>query len=76
MSKVLWIVLVASSIWVFVDATTHRKRGTPVVSPTRHLTIGSPIAWAAGCLLLWIVVFPLYLVGRGRADGATRAMNR
>jgi hypothetical protein len=39
-----------SSIWVFYDA---RERGVP-----------KPLRWGAGCLLLWIVIFPWYLARR------------
>ena len=47
---VLLILVVASSIWVGVDATDK--------------DYDSPMIWAFGVLLLWIVVFPLYLYHR------------
>jgi hypothetical protein len=41
---------VLSSIWVFYDA--------------RHRDVPKPLRWGIGCLLLWIVFFPWYLVRR------------
>jgi hypothetical protein len=56
---VVTAVVAVSAVWVYFDATQHRigkvERGD-----------NSAGAWAAGTMLLWVVVFPLYLVRRGK----------
>lgn len=50
------LVVVGTTIWVGVDASKRDWSG------------GSGTAtWVIGCVLLWIVVFPIYLAKRGRA---------
>ena len=56
----MWLLVIGSSIWVFFDANTIGvKKGQ--VSGIADM---SPVGWLAGCLLLWIVAFPLYLSKR------------
>jgi len=56
----MWLLVIGSSIWVFFDATTIGvKKGQ--VSGVADM---SPVGWLLGCLLLWIVAFPLYLSKR------------
>jgi len=59
---VSWAVLIALTIWVFVDAKAigddHGR------SP--GLVYTKPAAWAAGVFLALIVVLPIYLVNRVR----------
>lgn len=61
MTELMWIVVIASSIWVFIDAKQIgiRKGQMP------GLFDADPVLWAAATFLLWIVVFPAYLVKRG-----------
>jgi hypothetical protein len=50
------LVVVGTTIWVGIDASRRDWSG------------GSGTAtWVLGCILLWIVVFPLYLAKRGKA---------
>ena len=59
-STFMWLLVIGSSIWVFFDATTIGvKKGQ--VSGVADM---SPIGWLLGCLLLWIIAFPLYLSKR------------
>jgi hypothetical protein len=53
-------VIVLTTIWVGVDASNHNFRGGGFFCKT---TAG----WVIGCLLLWIVAFPVYLWQRRRA---------
>lgn len=53
---IVLLVVVASTIWVGVDAS-HREW------PKGSNGTGS---WVVGCLLLWIIVFPWYLSRRGK----------
>ncbi len=48
--ELILLVVIGTSIWVFVDA------------PARGLSW----TWGLGCLALWIVAFPWYLAVRGR----------
>jgi hypothetical protein len=65
MRDLLLLVIAATAIWVAIDASkrdwSRDKRAT------------SPLTWALGCLLFWIVVFPMYLVKRRRAPIRTNA---
>jgi hypothetical protein len=55
MELILLLVVIASTVWVGVDANKRTWNGP------------GPWSWALGCLLLWIVVFPLYLWRRRSA---------
>jgi hypothetical protein len=59
-------VLVATDLWVYLDAKVRAQRGTPVVFTLGNFEVHTPTQWFIGCLLLWIVAFPLYLAGRSR----------
>ena len=59
------LALFAVDRWVYVDAQAHAERGTPVVFSSGNFRVDSPGAWALGCLILWIIFFPLYLASRG-----------
>ncbi len=58
------VALLAVDIWVLLDAKQHTERGTPVVLRLGSVVIDSPAAWFVGCLLLWILFFPLYVISR------------
>lgn len=60
----IFIGLLAVDRWVYVDAQVHTERGSPVVFSNGSFRVDSPGAWALGCLLLWIIFFPLYLTSR------------
>lgn len=53
----LLLVVIGTTIWVGFDASKRDfgPNGT------------STGAWVGGCLLLWIIIFPMYLVQRGKA---------
>jgi hypothetical protein len=55
------LVVVGTTIWVGVDASKRDWRGASGSGGSSTAT------WVLGCILLWIVVFPMYLVKRGRA---------
>jgi hypothetical protein len=59
MTELFILVIVGTTVWVAVDASGRDWRGNSFAS--------SPALWALGTLLLWIVIFPVYLVSRGRA---------
>jgi len=61
------LVVLASGLWVYTDATAHDERGTPVVVSFGSFRVDTPIVWFLGCLLLWILFFPLYVTTRNQA---------
>ncbi len=56
--------LVATSLWVYTDAKAYSERGTPIVLSIDSFRVGTPDAWFFACLRLWILFFPLYVMGR------------
>ena len=60
----LVLVVLATDVWVYVDAKALCERGTPVVFSIGTFRVDTPAAWFFGCLFLWIVFFPLYITGR------------
>ncbi len=58
------VVLVATDAWVYLDARRWAADGSPVFVRIAGLSIETPGAWLAGCVLLWIFFFPMYLVSR------------
>ena len=63
-SFVVLLLVVASLVWMAVDVTTRQSHGRPVVATLGPLTLETPGQWLSAGLLLWIVVFPLYVVAR------------
>lgn len=69
MGELILLIVVGSSIWVVADAASlGARRG---VRPGKNLDNG-PVTWLIGCLLLWIVVFPMYLAARPQYVEAKR----
>ena len=54
----------STALWVYEDAKLQYERGTPVVLSVSTFEVATPKAWFLGCLLAWLVFFPLYLKGR------------
>jgi Protein of unknown function (DUF2510) len=69
---IMFMVVVGTSIWLGFDAANHDW--------SEDSFANKPWKWVVGALLLWIVVFPLYLVKRGRvplkSDGANGVQGR
>lgn len=60
----LLLVVLALDVWVYREAQAMRASGQSVIASVGPVTISTPEQWFLGCLLLWIFVFPLYLVAR------------
>lgn len=58
------LAVLASDLWVYFDEKAQCERGTPVVFSFGMFKMDTPGAWFGGCLILWIVFFPLYVMGR------------
>jgi hypothetical protein len=59
MGALVLLVVVASAIWVGFDAQARDFSNNSFASGAWQ--------WAIGTLLLWLIVFPVYLVARERA---------
>jgi hypothetical protein len=58
------VVLVATDLWVYLDARRWAADGSPVFVRMGGFSVGTPAAWLVGCVVLWIFFFPMYLVSR------------
>jgi hypothetical protein len=65
----IWIIVVVSAIWVYIDAKQIGVRKGLISG----MFDNGPGVWCAGTLLLWIVVFPAYLIKRGELKAAAAA---
>ncbi|NOU35951.1 MAG: hypothetical protein HOO88_04200 [Kiritimatiellaceae bacterium] len=61
MDTVVTIIVIATSIWVLVDAKTIGVKKGQISGVANMGAFG----WFFVCLLLWIVGFPFYLAKRG-----------
>ena len=62
------VLVLATDLWVYADATTRAGRGTPVVLSIGGFTLETPVARFIACLILWVIFFPLYVVGRSNSS--------
>lgn len=60
-NNIIYLLVIWSVLFVYVDAT-HNKIGK--IPGKKGLLNNSAGVWSIGTLLLWIVVFPLYLINR------------
>jgi hypothetical protein len=58
------IAVISIDWWVYTDAKAHADRGAPVVFRAGSFSVETPTAWFLGCLLVWVIFFPLYLTNR------------
>jgi hypothetical protein len=56
--------VVATDVWVYLDARRWATDGAPVFARVGTFSVETPVGWLLGCIVLWIVFFPLYLVCR------------
>lgn len=63
-SLIAAIVVVAIDAWVYSDAKAHADLGAPVVFRAGSFAVETPAGWFLGCLLLFVVFFPIYLTSR------------
>jgi len=61
METVIIIIVIGTSIWVAVDATTIGVKKGQI----KGVADMGPAGWFFACLLLWIIAFPFYLAKRG-----------
>ena len=66
--NIIVLIVIGTSIWVLIDASNIGAR-TGLV---KGIADAGPFTWFIGCLLLWIVVFPMYLAKRGSIKTAAQ----
>jgi len=62
MFAVIILIVLGTSIWAAFDAQAIIAKGVD-----KKYLGGGPVVIFLGCLLLWIIVFPYYLVKRSNA---------
>ena len=65
-SILVLLVVLAIDVWVYADAKERLRRGDPVSVSLGSFRVETPEAWFLGCLILWVVFFPLYLTATRR----------
>ncbi len=60
MGTLILIAVIGTSIWVLYDAKTIGVQKGQI----QGLASMGPWGWFFGCLLLWIICFPFYLIKR------------
>ena len=60
------LLVLGTDAWVYADARDRLRRGARVSVSVGSFQVDTPQAWFLGCLILWVVFFPLYLTATGR----------
>jgi len=50
--------------YFFAGPKQRADQGAPVVVRIGAFVLETPETWLVGCLILWIIFFPLYMVSR------------
>jgi hypothetical protein len=61
---VVLLAILAIDVWVYADAKQRAGQGAPVVARIGSFAVETPETWFLGCLVLFILSFPLYMVSR------------
>jgi hypothetical protein len=68
MLAIVFLLILGTSIWAgFDSASIGRDKNAKGMNAT------SPFGWFLGCLLLWIIIFPVYLSKRSSLKAAASA---
>lgn len=62
------VLVIGADLWVYSDARSRVGTGREPGVRIGSLQVSSPEAWAIGCLVLFVIVFPMYLIARREAD--------
>jgi len=58
---IFFAIVVATSIWVYMDAIKNKIGKIPNCKSIFNISAGD---WAICSLLLWVIVFPAYIINR------------
>ena len=64
MREILYLIVLGTAIWLAIDSSRLNA-----IIKSRSLDkrgIGSPVLWFFSCIVLWIIIFPLYLYYRSK----------
>lgn len=61
---VMLLVVFTVDAWIVTESRARQAAGRPVVATVGPVTVSTPGQWLLGCLVLWVLVVPLYLVAR------------
>lgn len=66
----LYIVLFLAvmALVVYQDASARARKGKAVYFSAGSFEVSTPVAWAVGCLFLWVFFMPLYITCRRHTD--------
>ena len=64
--------VLVSAVWIYIDARSIGARKGLVGGIANN----SPLVWAIGTVLMWIVVVPVYLYNRGKIQHAAAVVDR
>ena len=67
---ILSIIVTISALWVYIDASKNKIGNSPQGG---LLNVGAGGWWGVLCLLLWVVIFPLYLIKRSKLIAFAKA---
>ena len=67
---ILSIIVTISALWVYIDASKNKIGNSPQGG---LLNVGGAGWWGVLCLLLWVVIFPLYLIKRSKLIAFAKA---
>ena len=62
------VLVVAADVWVYADARSRQGTGREPGVRIGSLQVNTPEAWAIGCLVLFVIAFPTYLVARRESE--------
>lgn len=62
------VLVIGADLWVYSDARSRQGTGREPGVRIGSLQLNTPEAWAIGCLVLFVIVFPIYLVARREAE--------
>lgn len=62
------ILVVSADIWVYRDAQARANTRREVEASIGSWRIATPETWLVGCAVLFLLIFPMYLVARRASE--------
>jgi hypothetical protein len=62
------VLVVMADIWVYRDARARVNTRREVEATIGTWRIATPETWLGGCALLFLIIFPIYLVARRASE--------
>jgi len=58
------LVIAVADAWVYADASARQRAWREVTARFLSMDVETPKAWLFGCVVLFLIFFPAYLVAR------------